>query len=290
MLFTIFTPTYNRGHLLRRLYDSLCAQTDEDFEWLIVDDGSNDDTQQIVSDFIKQHLIRIRYFVQANSGKHRAINRGICEADGELFFIVDSDDSLPPDSLSIIREVYNGIQHDSSFAGVGGHRGFMNGRIIGSGYPELQMDASSLEIAYKYHVKGDLAEVFRVQVLREFPFPEIEGEKFCPEDLVWHRIAAKYKLRYFKRIIYLADYQPDGLTARIAKVRMLSPITSTMFYSELIRREVPMKIKLRSAINYWRFRLCGKSSKEMKKLPLLWNIVMPLGWAMHQRDKKKFLQ
>jgi glycosyltransferase involved in cell wall biosynthesis len=102
-MITIFTPTYNRAYSLRRLYDSLCKQTSNDFEWLVVDDGSTDDTENLINSFIADGKVDIRYFKQANGGKHRAINFGVREARGELFFIVDSDDQVTPDAVEWIE-------------------------------------------------------------------------------------------------------------------------------------------------------------------------------------------
>ena len=96
---TVFTPSFNRAHLLSRLYDSLLKQTTNDFEWLIVDDGSTDDTETKVEEFINKGELPIRYYKQQNGGKHRAINTGVQLASGELFFIVDSDDGLVHDCI-----------------------------------------------------------------------------------------------------------------------------------------------------------------------------------------------
>ena len=110
MLITVFTPTYNRAHLLQMLYDSLCKQTFNDFEWLIVDDGSKDDTESVVNTFIAEDRLDIRYIKQSNGGKHRAINRGVAEANGDLFFIVDSDDYLSNNGLELIEYYYEQIK------------------------------------------------------------------------------------------------------------------------------------------------------------------------------------
>lgn len=131
---------------------------------------------------------------------------------------------------------------------------------------------------------GDLSEVFRTDVMREFPFPEIEGEKFCPEVLVWNRIARKYKLRYFNEAIYIAEYQPEGLTARIVEIRMKSPIASTTCYAEMVSLNIPFNDRVRAAINYWRFRFCCKGKKPDTKIGWLWRCVAPLGWFMHVKD------
>ena len=192
MLLTVFTPTYNRAHLLGRVYASLQKQTCRDFEWVIVDDGSTDNTEAVVSEFIADADFPIRYFRQPNGGKHRAVNRGVREARGEAFFIVDSDDSVSPNGLAVIAEEYRSVRHDSAFGGVSGcmasHRGVAITPNFPSSRPDVEnenyVDCNALEIRYKYNVKGDLAEVFRTNALREFPFPEFDGEKFCPEALV----------------------------------------------------------------------------------------------------------
>lgn len=282
MLITVFTPTYNRAHLLVRLYESLCAQRFTDFEWVIVDDGSTDGTASLVQGFIAERRIDIKYLSQRNGGKHRAINHGVSQAKGELFFIVDSDDYLPADSLQCIAAEYS--KCDSSIGGVAGLDATYGGKVIGSGLAQDFIECNSMDIRFKHRVTGDLAEVFKTCVMREFPFPEVEGEKFCPEALVWNRIAHKYKLRYFNKVIYIAEYQDGGLTDNIVRVRRQSPVASTTYYAELLSSDIPWGQKLKAAINYWRFRLCCKKFSRVPRLPLLWNAVWPLGWLMHLRD------
>ena len=285
MKITVFTPTYNRGHLLQRLYDSLCLQTYANFEWIIVDDGSTDNTTDVVNAFISENKIDIKYIRQKNGGKHRAINHGVRVATGELFFIVDSDDLLPVDSLETIYQTYKDIRNEKSYGGMSGLDGFIDGRIIGNGLPQNKIDCNSIEIRNKYHVTGDMSEVFRTDVMKEFPFPEIEGEKFCPEVLVWNRIAQKYKLRYINKIIYTAEYQQEGLTSNIVKIRMKSPIASMMCYAEMNRLNIPLAQKVKAAINYWRFRFCSDRGNR-PALPLFWLFTMPIGYMMHLSDKK----
>ena len=284
MIITVFTPTYNRAHLLIRLYQSLTCQTFTDFEWLLIDDGSADNTGNVVQGFIAENIISIRFHQCPNGGKHRAINHGVQEARGELFFIVDSDDWLPEDALETIAKFYETIKDDKYFAGVSGHRGYPDGSIVGSGQKEEFIDANALDIRYKHHVTGDLNEVFRTSVLREIPFPEFEGERFCPEALVWNRIATKYKLRYFNNVTYIADYQPGGLTANIVRVRMQSPMASTTCYQEMLTHDIPLKQKVKAAINYWRFAACLPAGTTAPQLPWYWRIFQPIGLLMHRRD------
>ena len=286
MLITVFTPTYNRAHLLPRLFESLQRQTFRDFEWLVVDDGSTDGTENLPF-FKEEHEgFPIRYIRQRNGGKHRAINRGVKEAEGELFFIADSDDMLAEDALQAVVEQYQQIQGKDSFCGVCGLDMAPSGKLIGSGLPQSVIDCSSIVLRNKYHVTGDLKEVFRTEVLREFPFPEIFDERFCPEALIWNRIAQKYLFRYFNYPIYIAEYQPEGLTDRIVRIRMESPVASMMTYAEMLGYDIPLREKVKSAINYWRFRLCSKAQNK-PQIPWYWHWTMPLGWLMHWRDTKK---
>lgn len=283
-MITVLTPTYNRASLLINLYQSLIKQDFGDFEWVIVDDGSVDATTDIVDQFIQKRQIVITYIKQANGGKHRALNRGVKEAKGELVLIVDSDDSLPINSLSIIYSYYLDIKDNSSIGGVCGLMAHHDGTIIGERKICSSMNLSSIEMRYKYGFVGDVCEVFKTEVLREFPFPEIENEKFCPEALVWNRIATKYKLHYFNEVIYYRDYLDDGLTSKIVRIRMNSPIASMICYAELNQLDIPFKDKIKAAVNYWRFRLCYSGSKSYPSLPGLWNAVAPLGWLMHLND------
>ncbi len=286
MLITVLTPTYNRAKLLERLYQSLCQQTYQDFEWIVVNDGSKDNTDEVVQSFVAEKKINILYIKQENGGKHRAVNRGVKEAKGDLLFIADSDDWLLPNSLETVAEMYQDIANDHLFAGVCGLDVYADGTVIGGGMPQDVIDCNAIDIRMIHHVGGDLKEVFKTDVLREIPFPEIEGEKFCPEVVVWNRIAKKYKLRYFNKPIYMVEYQPEGITSNITKARMKSPIASTTCYQEMMEFDIPLKTKIRSAINYWRFRLCG-SPHKFPPLPLKWLWTMPIGWVMHLNDLRQ---
>jgi len=306
-MITVFTPTYNRGNLLNRLYQSLCRQNYKEFEWIIVDDGSLDDTSSIVNIIQDKHPcgdFSILYYKKENGGKHTAVNTGVQQAHGDLFFIADSDDVLPPNALQTVAEVWEQTKYDNSIGGICGFDGDINdGSIIGTGFPkevhllniELSnhinigyIDATTRDVRFKLKVDGDMKEVFRTSVLREFPFPEIKGERFCPEVLVWNRIASKYKLRHINKIIYLVEYQQDGITSAITRSRMNSPIASTMTYAEMLDYNISLKWKIRSAINYWRFRYCIKN-KALKApdVKWYWRLFQIIGLLMHLKDNRE---
>ena len=290
---SILTPTYNRGKLLLPLYDSLKNLTFKDFEWLIVDDGSEDDTEQYALSWIAHNIenaeFPIRYIKKSNGGKHTAINRGVREASGELILILDSDDTLPEDSLATIAQYYEQCKGYKDCAGVCGLMAHHDGQLIGTGFPKDPMYESALQFRYaeKGNVTGDLLEVYKTSVMREFPFPEIENEKFCPESLVWNRIANKYKLFCFNKIVYYRDYLDGGLTSKIVRIRMNSPIASTMTYAEMLDYNISLKWKIRSAINYWRFKYCiTNKSLKAPAVKWYWKVFQIIGLIMHLKDNK----
>lgn len=284
---TILTPTYNRASLLPRLFDSLLRQTNKDFEWIVVDDGSTDDTREVVANLKEKcgGAFPMGYVYKANGGKHMAINIGAERARGELLFIADSDDLLTDDALETVANSWHDISDDKSFAGIAGLDITMDTReVIGSGLPQEHIDCNAIDIRYRHHVTGDMKEVFRTEVLREFPFPEFAGERFCPEQLVWFRMARRYRLRYINKPIYIADYQPDGITAGITRARMRSPSASMLTYAELTECPVPFLVKVKAAINFWRFWHCRTATSVVPRVALRWHWLRPLGWMMHVRD------
>ena len=287
---TIFTPTYNRVKLLPRLFESLKNQTSFDFEWIIVDDGSTDSTASYIINIQKRQIkFPIRFFQQANGGKHRAINRGVKEALGEFFLILDSDDYLKPLTIAGLLPLLERISFDSDKAGVAIRRIYNNGEIVGRDL-NSGLISNSLDIRYKHNVSGDLVEIFKTAILKEFPFPEFPREKFCPEALVWNRIAQKYNLQFFNLGWYVTEYLDGGLTKKITQIRMNSPKASKAHYAELASYAVPFKEKIKAVINFWRFSFNDTKisfRKHLMQLPQKWLLLLyPVGYLMYLYDKR----
>lgn len=290
MKVSVITPIYNRASFLPSLFESLNHQTSKEFEWIIVDDGSEDDVRGAVEKFTGEGF-DVKLYQKVNGGKHTAVNLGIREAKGELTLILDSDDELPEDAIAKILDEYQPIKGKRDFAGVCGYMAHRDGQVIG--HPLIGVDASEIDLRYKYHVCGDMCEVFRTEVLRDFPFPELKGERFCPESLVWNRIARKYRLHVFPKVVYLRDYLDGGLTDNIVRIRMNSPVASMMTYAEMLDLDIPWSQKVKAAINYYRFKACltAEHVREVNcsipTVPATWLLMKPLGWLMHWKDSKK---
>jgi len=273
MLITIFTPTYNRGSLLNNLFLSLLEQSKKVFEWIIVDDGSSDDTKIVVQKFIESADFPIRYIYQENQGKHIAINCGVQNALGELFFIVDSDDYLPHNAIEVIVNQYSSIRFNEKYCGLCGIKAFFDYTPVCGKIDFQELHCSSLDFRFKYKVKGDVAEVFKTSIIKQYSFPKINGEKFCPEGLINNRMSTNYIIKYFKDIIYLCEYRKDGLSANIIKVRYNSPSYSMLYYSEFTNLKLPVTQIIKAGINFWRFY---KSDSSIIKSIHLNPYVLPL--------------
>ncbi|MBT9550652.1 MAG: glycosyltransferase family 2 protein [Hydrogenophaga sp.] len=214
-LFTVFTPTYNRAHLLNRVYESLKKQTCKDFEWLIVDDGSTDGTDNLVAVW-KQDPgtdFPIRYIWQKNGHKKKAFNRGVKEAAGALFLPWDSDDEAVPNALETFRQHWLSIplQHRQDFVGVCGLCEDPNGKQIGDPFPAQLLDSDSLEVRYRYGVTGEKWGFSRTDVLRQYPFPEnIRGH--VPEGIVWSAVAHRYQTRFISEVLRIYHPADDSIT------------------------------------------------------------------------------
>jgi glycosyltransferase involved in cell wall biosynthesis len=215
VLFTVFTPTYNRAHTLHRVYDSLCAQTLRDFEWIVIDDGSTDSTAELVANWVKSADFPIRYFKQEHQGKHIAHNLAVREARGRFLAPLDSDDALPPASLERISASWNSIPVScrAGYSGIGGLCCDQYDKIIGDCFPKNPLDASLRELIYELRVRGEKWGVTRTDVLRQYPFPELSGTQFVPEGLVGLQMSKSYKRRYVNevfRIYYRFENKEPG--------------------------------------------------------------------------------
>lgn len=301
-LFTVFTPTYNRGDTLGRVFDSLRAQTFRDFEWLVVDDGSTDDTRERVAAFQAEADFPVRYVWQENQHKKAAFNHGVREARGELFVALDSDDELLPQSLERLRRIWLDIPEAERdlFSAVTGLCVRPGGALVGDRYPRDVFDSTPLEVHYKYRIKGEKFGFQRTEVLRRFPFPEdIPG--FVPESLVWSAIARKgYLTRFVNEPLRVYHDTADSLsranTAQSEALGLRLLARDALNHNLRWFRHAPLDFLLAAARDT-RFGMTLR--REGKTMPppydklrgvgakALVALMWPLGWFMHWRDRRR---
>lgn len=250
-LLTILTPTYNRAKELQRLYDSLKKQSCRMFEWLIVDDGSEDDTQVKVREWQMEKNLRVQYFRKENGGKHTALNAGIAMIHTPLTFIVDSDDWLPDDAVEIIRKYHEKYREASGLCGYSFLRFYPDGRVNDSFFPENEKVDTYVNVRINGGIAGDKAEVFRTEILKKYPFPVYGDEKFLPEDLVWVQMSGPYRMVHINECIYISEYLEGGLTKSGRRMKMKSPegmMKRSLAYLE--DKEVRLKVKVKMMLLY----------------------------------------
>ena len=239
MNITVFTPTYNRAYIIENLYRSLQKQSCTDFEWLVVDDGSADNTWELFEAWQREeNAFPIHYVKQENGGKCRAINKGLELAQGELFFTVDSDDYLTDDALEKVAAWDAELPHKEQYCGFVGNRGTTPtetpNRLFEGGYLDgTALNRYTVMEDQDVQVNGERAFVFYTEVHRKYLYPEFPGEKFLTEAVTWDLMAYDgYKMRFYNDIIWIWEYKPDGLTRAGYKVFLDNPQGTALFFRE----------------------------------------------------------
>ena len=234
-MITVFTPSYNRKKELNNLYNSLLKQDTNDFEWLIVDDGSSDNTKEHISKLKKEKKITINYYYKENGGKQSAYNYGLNKAKGDIFLCIDSDDVLKENILKTVISDFEAIKDNDDICGVAYIQDYIKkpGEIIGSKFKQDKETENYYNIYYKDKVTGDKLIVLKTDIAKKYPFPMIEKEKFVPEALVFNRLAKKYKL--YCRNIFAAskDYLADGYSNKYFDLVKRNPQGNRLYFKEL---------------------------------------------------------
>jgi len=291
--YTVFTPTYNRANTLHRMFDSLQQQTFKDFEWLVIDNCSNDNTDEVMAEFTKKASFPLRYIKQdKNQGKHVSFNKGVREAQGKFFLEIYSDDALLPTALERLKFYWDLIPDDQKhkFTGVTGLCQDHFGKLVVDQFPKNILDSDSAELYYRYNIKGEKCGFHRTEVLLKFlspsaadlleilPFNKIQSASFnvqdsahiVPEGIVWFRISQYYKTRFvneYVRVFY-TDHREDRLTLAKPHNTVLGRLVSAFVRFDSSFRKFFFSsprffIKDMMAFHYYRFIFNEKFGKQI---------------------------
>lgn len=287
-LFTVFTGTYNRARYLPRVYAGLRAQTLQDFEWIIVDDGSTDDTRQTIESIAAEASFTIRYIYKGNGGVHTAHNAALQLARGAFFLRHDSDDSIVPEAMETLFAAWRSIPK--------GDRGLYSGvsclcmddhaRVIGDRYPTDPWDSTPKTLE---NLKGEKWGFHRTEVLRKYPFPEFGGERFVPEGLVWARVGDHFRLRCINVPLRLYLYAPESISTKVPRLRYECGRGYALFYWEALARPQTLLRRVKTAANYT--RTCLGQHQRYRDIIAdtprkLWTLAtLPLGAGLYWRDR-----
>lgn len=296
---TVFTPTYNRANTLSRVYDSLLKQTYKNFIWVIVDDGSTDNTRDLISRFSGESPFPIKYIYQKNQGKHIAINTAVKNTKSELFIIADSDDSFVDDALEILVKAWDTISESKKKE----YKGITcrcydaeTDKPIGINLPKDPFDSNDLDAPFKYKLTYEKWSLSRTEVFREFPFPNIEGGlKFYPEGIIWQKMARKYKTRYINNCLraYYRDQENSVTNSKYSRHKEnfylwennINNIFDYFWYNPILF--------LKSFVGLWRDGiLCDKKKSELLQIPnrfykkVIFAFAFPFGYFLSKKKRR----
>ncbi len=259
-MLTVFTPTYNRADKLPRLYESLCRQSCYDFEWLIIDDGSTDNTTEVITTFTGENCFPVRYIRKENGGKHTAYNLALEQARGEWFLCVDSDDYLADDA---VKKLLGKLHTLGDQNGLIAYKEDVTGRPLSERFPSGLAQEKMHRLGLIHHCGGEFTLVFSTAFAQKNPFPVFPGERFVTECVVYDRMDHLGEMALFPEVITICEYQADGYSQNANAVMKKNPNGYCLYFLQRIDLQVKRLPKMIHAGKYWCFRwICG--NKKLK--------------------------
>lgn len=295
MLISIITPTYNRGSLLRECFSSLVNQTNLNFEWIVIDDGSTDQTEEIIQKISQEnHQFPIYYYKKKNGGKHTALNFAMSKVNGNVCCILDSDDVFIPDAIQKMIDEWS-LYYDNQKIGVISFlRGYNETEAIVGNVDDEKIISNHIDYRINGGVKGDLCETIRTTTFKEFPFPVFKEERFFSEGWLWTNVGLKYQTVYVNKIIYITEYRDDGLTRAGRALRLKSPKAGMMNSYLQMDEKINLKYRIKQAIlyNVYSFRVAKYERNKIirqRKNTFLICMTKPISFLILNYWKKRFL-
>ena len=281
-ILTVFTPAYNRAYTLHKCYESLTRQTNKNFKWMIIDDGSTDNTSDLVAKWKEESDFEIIYIYKQNGGMHTAHNTAYENIDTELNVCIDSDDYLTDDAVEIIVTEWEKIRSEK-LAGLGALNIFESGEIIGSKFPENIKLSKYFDIYNKYGVVGDKKFIYRTELIKNFPYPEYEGEKYVGLDYKYKKLDEEYELALINKVVCVVEYMEDGSSKNMLRQYRNNPRGWCFFRVENLKiPNTSLKFKFKESIHYVSSSLMIKDNNlfEMTPYKALAVLAFPLGYLL----------
>lgn len=279
---TVFTPTFNRAHLLPRLYQSLCSQTSSDFIWLIIDDGSSDGTDELVKEWQEENKILIEYHYKENGGMHTGHNLAYQVIDTELNVCIDSDDYMPVDAIEKIISFWQKLENKQGYSGFVGLDADMDGNIIGSKIPINLKHGSYFDLYAK--VNGDKKFVLVTDEVRKYPlYPEYENEKLVPLGILYIMMGEHKDFAFTNEVYCIVEYQEDGSSKTIFKQYKESPLGFAYARKVILKYDKSIKTQFKSYMHLVSSSFFARdlsiAFKDVNNLKSL--LVYPFGLLFH---------
>lgn len=286
---TIFTPTYNRAYCLHQCYESLLKQSCHDFIWLIIDDGSTDNTKELVASWINENKIDIEYKWQLNQGMHGAHNTAYELIQTELNVCIDSDDYLADEAVEKILSFWN--EHRSNeVSGIIGLDANLDQEIIGTKLPKHIKTSTLFNLYHMYGVKGDKKLVYRTELTKKYPYPLFENEKYVGLAYKYYMLDRDYEMLLMNEVLCVVNYLPDGSSRNMLYQYVNNPHGFSFYRKELMKLPFANTLfKYRQAIHYTSSSFFSKNYSYIKEAPnkLLTIFALPLGTILYLYIKMK---
>ncbi|WP_405206751.1 glycosyltransferase family 2 protein [Aquimarina sp. LLG6339-5] len=265
---TVFTPTYNRAYCLHKCYESLIKQSNQDFVWLIIDDGSTDDTETLVASWIKEGKIDIQYHYQENQGMHGGHNAAYRLTETTLNVCVDSDDCIGEEAIEKILVAWENIKDKPEFAGLVGLDADHKGKLIGTKIPEHIKETTLYDLYNVHKVLGDKKLVYRTEVVKKYPpYPIFEGERFVPLGYLYQLIDQDYKLLPINEVLCEVEYMQDGSSMNILKQYRRHPKGFAFSRKSRMKLAENFKDQFKNAIHYVSSAIFTKNGSFISESP-----------------------
>ena len=271
MKISILTPTYNRAKLLPNLYESLKdnLKYNIDFEWLIMDDGSSDNTKEVVEKFIKENTMTIKYYYQENQGKMVAINNLVDKATGDLIMDCDSDDCFAKNAFGIIKENVDKLVHDPELYALIFLKCDVSGEISGKKFKQDDYKTTMFDLYFKDDVQGEKIILFNAHIRKKYKHRIEPGEKFITEARMYHKMDQDYKVLCINMPIIIGTYMTDGYTKNIKKTFTENPKGYMKYFEEILKfntDDILFKKRLYAIKHYILFSYLTKKKNVIKSV------------------------
>ena len=295
IMVTVLTPTYNRAKTLPKLIESLGGQTSTNFQWLVIDDGSTDDTDSIFERLKNYDLpFQWEYHKKENGGKHTALNFAHAYIKGEVVLILDSDDYLTDDAIETVEKEWPLYRNCADICGMSYFRGKKDGSHLSvANAHDIYIDD---DIHYRVNntkIKGDRCEIVRTDLFKKYPFPVYPNERFMAESWLWNMLALNYKTVYRNKTIYICEYLEGGLTKSGRALRMKSPLGMMDDCRSYLNDEVCLKVRVKEMLLYWAYARCAGYSfakaLSTSGRPVGMTLTAIPGWMLYFYWRKKYV-
>ncbi len=289
---TVITTTYNRAYCLHQVYESLLRQTSKDFIWLIMDDGSSDNTKELIEGYIAEKLVEIEYHYKENGGMHTARNAAYEKVHTELNVIIDSDDWMADDAVEKIVTFWN-ANKDDKYSGIISNNISTEGKLIGTPLPKEVKACTQTALTDKYQVRGDKKLIFRSDLTRRYPYPEFPGEKFYPASYKFRLLDLEYSMLLMDEYTCVVDYNSDSMTFQKFAQYKNNAKGFAHFRNEMIRISKSPKYIAKNMVHYIaESKMAGNTGYIKKSSKPLWAaLCMPAGNAYYwylQKTRRKY--